>query len=71
MRISINETDKEEPQVELTDDQLDNPNYVDIEIEVDGEEGEVLAATVPLDELAAAVEAFLTKRKLMKIRDSE
>lgn len=69
MRISIT-SDKEEPQVEITDDELDNPNFVDIEIEVDSEEGEVLAATVPLDELAAAVEAFLTKRKLTTERDA-
>jgi len=70
MRIAISAQENGEPGVELTDDELDNSNFVDIEIEVDGEEGEVLAATVPLDELAAAVEAFLMKRKLTKERDA-
>lgn len=71
MRISIG-SDKEEPSVELTDDMLDNDNFVDIEIEDPlGTEGVVLTATVPLDELAAAVEAFLRKRKLMKDKDDQ
>ena len=56
MTIEIKDSDQT---IELSDDQLDNDNFIDIHME---EEGKTMTMTVPIDDLLPAVIAFDSKR---------
>ena len=56
MTIEIKDSDQT---IELSDDQLDNDNFIDIHME---EEGKTMTLTVPIDDLFAALIAFDSKR---------
>lgn len=57
-----------EHDITFSNDQLDNDNYVDMYIDL-GEDNGTWTWTMPIDELASAVEAFKEQQRLRQERD--
>jgi hypothetical protein len=66
MKIEIREDDR---RICLSNDELDNDNFIDLTIYVD--EGDMMEATVSVSELYTAVKAFYEKRSRDKDYDNK
>jgi len=68
MKIQI-QTDKEDPNISLTDERLDNDNFIDLCVEQDP--GLNVEVTLPIDELLSAIHAFEQKRVMRITRENK
>jgi hypothetical protein len=60
---------QDEPQIILSDDELDNSNFVELFIEKEGDEG-YIEILLGIDEVLAALGAFQQKRVMEARRDN-